>query len=450
TTDRPWSFHLACGLAVYMCLATWHQAASLPLGDQVHYLLATDRLAQGSFDATIDPGLYRKLTTIDPTEADVATHVVNVPAGARTVQGYALPLLLLPGWVAAGRFGAELVVALAAALAATMTYLILRDTVADMRLRGWVWAMTAFFAPLVLLATSIYPNAFGAAAIATAYRFGFPAPIRRPLLAGAIGGLTLFLNPRDGLVLVVLVVAAAWYGRQHLIRFAIGAAAIFALATIADALIYGVPVPYAGYFFGTSQAQALTSAPSITFQFWVGLPAMLFDRTFGLAGSAPWIFIAVIGAVPALRAAPRALAPAAAAIVTSLLALSLYRYWEGGYAPPNRYFVEVLPLTAPFVAYGLAATRDWWMRTLVRVLIGMSAFAAFLLSAMPARALNDAFQSQLQDLFDVALGVNPLGWLPSFIPVTPDWWVSAYLRLIPALAIVALLAWYGARKRSPA
>jgi len=84
------------------------------------------------------------------------------------------------------------------------------------------------------------------------------------------------------------------------------------------------------------------------------------------------------------------------------------------------------------------------------VLIGMSAFAAFLLSAMPARALNDAFQSQLQDLFDVALGVNPLGWLPSFISVTPDWWVSAYLRLIPALAIIALLAWYGARKRSPA
>ena len=102
-------------------------------------------------------------------------------AGARTVQGYALPLLLLPGWVAAGRFGVELVVALAAAWAATMTALIVRDTVADGRLRGWVWAMTAFFAPLVLLATSIYPNSLGAAAIATTYRLGFTAPVRRPL-----------------------------------------------------------------------------------------------------------------------------------------------------------------------------------------------------------------------------------------------------------------------------
>src|SRR5439155_2536749 len=133
------------------------------------------------------------------------------------------------------------------------------------------------FAPLVLLATSIYPNAFGAAVIATSYRFAFTAPIRRPLLAGMIGGLTLFLNPRDGLVLIVLLVAAVWYGRAHLVRFAIGAAAMLTLAIVADAVVYGLPVPYAGYFFGTSQAQALTSAPSITFQFWVGLPAMLFD-----------------------------------------------------------------------------------------------------------------------------------------------------------------------------
>lgn len=448
-SQLPYAFLFLLAFAVYASFVAWHQVASLPLGDQVHYLLATDRLTHGSLDATLDPELFRRLTTIDPTDADVATHVVNAPAGARTVQGYAIPLLLIPGWVAAGRLGAELVVALAAAWAATMAALILRDTVGDAQLHGWVWAMSAFLAPLVLLATSIYPNAFGAAAIATAYRFGFTAPVRRPLLAGVIGGLTLFLNPRDGLVLIVLLVAALWYERAFLLRFAIGAAAVLALAIVTNAFIYGIPAPYAGYIGGTSQAQALTSAPSITFQVWVGLPAMLFDRTFGLAGSAPWIFIAVIGAVPALRVMQRALAPAAAAVVTSLLALSIYRYWEGGYAPPNRYFVEVLPLTAPFVAYGLAAARDWWwMRALVGLLIGMSAFAAFLLSAMPARALNDAFQSQLQDLFDVTLGVNPLGWLPSFIPVAPDWWVSAYLRLIPAVAIVALLLWYGARKRA--
>src|SRR5207249_5921782 len=111
---------------------------------------------------------------------------------------------------------------------------------------------------------------------------------------GAIGALTFFLNPCDGLVFVFLLVAAAWYGRSYLLRFAIAGAAVLALAVIADALIYGIPLPYAGYLAGTSQAQALTNEPSITFRFWVGLPAMLFDRTFGLAGSAPWLFIALI------------------------------------------------------------------------------------------------------------------------------------------------------------
>ena len=51
----------------------------------------------------------------------------------------------------------------------------------------------------------------------------------------------------------------------------------------------------------------------------------------------------------------------------------------------------------------------------------------------------------MQDVFDAVLGVNPLGWLPSFVPVTPDWWIGAYLRLAPAVAIAAILIVLGAR-----
>src|SRR5437764_11262862 len=174
---------------------------------------------------------------------------------------------------------------------------------------------------------------------------------------------------------------------------------------------------------------------------------MLFDRTFGIAGVAPWIFIGVIGIPPALRAHGRALGPAAVTIGLSLVGLSLYHYWEGGYAPSARYFVDVLPLAAPFVAYGLAVTRDWWMRIIDGLLIGGGAAMTLVLCAMPARALNDGFQQQGQEVLDQILGVNPLGWLPSFEPTSPAWYVGAYLRLLPALAIVALLAVYGWRRR---
>ncbi|HEY8825439.1 MAG TPA: hypothetical protein VIP07_11185 [Candidatus Limnocylindria bacterium] len=450
--DRPLWLVFATAFTAYAALAAWHQAAALPLGDQVHYLLVADRLAHGTVDATIDADLFRRLTTLTPSDFDSVTHIFNTPLGPREIQGYAVPLLLLPGWLAAGRLGAELVVAFFAALASVATALILRDTIASVRLRGSVWAMTTFLAPGVLLAFHVYPNAFGAAAIGFAYRFGITAPVRRPLLAGVAAGLTLFLNPRDGLVLAVLFIAMWWMGRRDFRRFAIGAAAVALVAAISNALLYGIPVPYIGYFLAVVYPQgvssdAVTAISFVSLQFWIALPGMLFDRTFGIAGVAPWLFIAVIGIPAALRASRRVFAPAAITLGLSLIGLSLYHYWEGGYAPSLRYFVDVLPLAAPFVAIGLSVICHYWMRILAGVLIGVSALETLVLCAMPSRALNDAFQGQPQEALDQILGLNPLGWLPSFEQTAPDWYVAAYLRLLPAIAILAVLALYGWRRR---
>src|ERR1700694_2073263 len=111
------------------------------------------------------------------------------------------------------------------------------------------------------------------------------------------------------------------------------------------------------------------------------------------------------------------------------------------------YFVALLPLAAPFVAYGLAVTREWRMRIFTGLIVGVSAVETLVLCAMPSRALNDAFQQQPQDVLDQILGLNPLGWLPSFQPTTPDWYVGAYLRAVPAVPIVVALAAYGWRHR---
>ena len=450
--DRPLPLAFATAFTAYAALAAWHQAAALPLGDQVHYLLVADRLAHGTVDATIDPDLFRRLSTLTASAFDSATHLFNTPLGPRAIQGYAIPLLLLPGWLAAGRFGAELVVAFFAALASVATALILRDPIASVRLRGAVWAMTTFLAPGVLLAFHVYPNAFGAAAIGFAYRFGITAPVRRPLLAGIAAGLTLFLNPRDGLVLAVLLIAMWWISRRDFRHFAIGAAGVGLVAAISNAFLYGVPLPYIGYFLAVVYPQgvssdAVTAISFVSFEFWIALPGMLFDRTFGIAGVAPWLFIAVIGIPAAVRANRRVFAPAAITLGLSLIGLSLYHYWEGGYAPSARYFVDVLPLAAPLVAIGLAVISQWWMRVVAGMLIELSAGMTLVLCAMPSRALNDAFQQQPQEVLDQILGLNPLGWLPSFEQTSPDWYVNTYLRLVPAVAILAVLAVYGWRRR---
>src|SRR5439155_1656817 len=116
---------------------------------------------------------------VDPSPDDLATHVVLTPVGPRLVQGYLVPLALVLGWIAAGRLGATLVVALAGAWAAAQTFLLLRETVADVRARSWSWLAAAFLAPVVALAPTVYPNVLGAAALVTAYRWLFTAPVSR-------------------------------------------------------------------------------------------------------------------------------------------------------------------------------------------------------------------------------------------------------------------------------
>src|SRR5437867_4445017 len=79
----PPLFVFALCLAFYAPLAGWRVAASLPLGDQVFYLLSAEKLTHGSLDATIDPRRFYELLGIDPQPVDSATHVASAPVGPR-------------------------------------------------------------------------------------------------------------------------------------------------------------------------------------------------------------------------------------------------------------------------------------------------------------------------------------------------------------------------------
>ena len=444
----PPLFVFALCMCAYSGIATWRVAASLPLGDQVFYLLAAERLTQGDLDATIDPARFMDLVGIPPQPSDVPTHVVDSPAGPRQIQGYLLSALIAPGWLVAGELGATLVIAALAAWAAMQTWLLLGETIRDPRTARLTWALFALLAPFTTLAAHIYPNALAAALITTGYRYAFTARHHRYALAGAVLGATAFLNPRDGLVLLALALFVFAHGRAAFTRFAVAAGAVVIVAALASLVVYGIPLPYAGYFnWLVAPSAGLPPESTFTFFPWVGLPAMLFDRAHGIAAFAPWLFIAAVGIASALRADRARLLPAAAMIAASLAVLSLFRYWEGGYAPPGRYLLDVLPLAAPFVAYGLAQMRTAPLRGIAVALIALGAVATMLYAAVPTTALNTAFDDKLQELLDAMFGASPTGWLPLFQPITSDWWIGAYLRAVPAVAAVAALAWLGVRAR---
>ena len=92
--------------------------------------------------------------------------------------------------------------------------------------------------------------------------------------------------------------------------------------------------------------------------------------------------------------------------------------------------------------------RELVQRTLLFALVGLGVVATLAYAAVPTTALNTAFDDKLQEILDAIFGASPIGWLPSFQPTTPDWYIGAYIRVLPAMASVAALAWLGIRAKA--
>ena len=435
----------AVSLLFYAPLAVWSGATTAAQGDQPHYLLAADALAHGSFDLGpeyADPSRFEALALTPLGRGDVDTHVVAAERGGRLIQGYALSALIAPGWAIAGRAGTLLLVAVIGAFLSVQLLLFCVETAGDRLASRVSWALAAFLAPLSTLATILYPNIVGALALLLAYRWLFSAPTRRPLLAGAAGAVLLLLTPRDAIGLAVLVPFAFTAGRGIAFRF-VGVLIVAVVAiSLFDAALYGVAAPYAGYISSLDASQRLDGVPTLRLRPDIGLGGMLFDRAFGLAGSAPWVFLGLAGIGPALRRRA-ALLPALAAIAASLAALSIYRLWEGGWSPPNRYFVEVLPLWAPFIALGLRRPGPL-LAAIAALLVGLGAFVSVLFLAIPNLQFNLVDTAQVITALDRILILDPLGLLPSF--EDPAAIGPALLRSVPLVAAGAALVVAGFRR----
>lgn len=410
-SDARVAFALA--FVLYAAVASWDLSGMFAQGDQAHYILAAESLRAADLDikhAYIDLDRYRALTGQRLTEEGIGQHVVDAPAGPRLIQGYGLPLLILPGWTLAGRLGVTLTMAALAALASAAVFLLLRDLCGDARQARLTWLLTTALAPLLPLATVVYPNAVGAAVLALAFRWLFTATPRRETLAGLAAGITFALSPRDGLVAILLLLFAVSLGPASLARFARPLALTAAAVTLVDLLVYGIPLPYAGYVLGFGSVSALQGESLLALQPHIALPGMLFDRTRGLAATAPWVFIGALGITSFLRANPRVARGALGVVAATILALAAFREWQGGWAPPNRYLVDVLPFWTPFVAYGVATAQGVATRAVSALLVAWSAAMSLLIAAIPAVA----YEARLEEWFARFVPAQPLGWLPSF------------------------------------
>ena len=338
-------------------------------GDEPHYMLAAQSYAEDRNPDVIDEYREEAYATWHPH----ALEPVGKLTGGRLDEPFApgLPLIAAPAYALGGPRLVELVIALFAAAAGALGYLLALRLVPD------PWATAAALAgglspPALAYATAIYPDAIAAAALAGAALLTAQVSATRPRRRQVLGlfallGLLPWLGPRflPAAVVVGWLAFRAVRRAHRKVLALIGAELAFFSLMIAigfNEAIFGGPTHY-------SAADTITGADTPgdyagrVYRF----AALLVDREIGLLRWAPVFALTFVGAWYLYRGGRTHLAKAilglqeeehvgrlcAVAIAVQLATAVFLAPTLFGFEFPARHLVAVLPLAVPLVASGL-------------------------------------------------------------------------------------------------
>lgn len=320
-------FLAAAALLVPLALATPHLTPSL-YGDEPFHLIVLDSLAH---DHDLDLS----------NNYDLQHHPYNriYMTGKIFLHSPALAFLLLPGYLAGGRAGALVVLALAGA--ALVAVLVRRARALGVRSRRLALLPLGLLLtyPLATFSTQIWVELVGALAAAGCLVL-LARPVPRRIAVTAVTALGIAVKTRLGLILSPLALVA-WWPRRLRTREVAVSGAVLALATAAALAVEAL---FLGYPLGMRRLPDLL--PHDLRQPLITLGGLAFDPAGGLLFAAPLGLVALAG-VPLLWRrggwGERALLIGGALTLAALLPS---QEWYGGGAPPARYLVPLLPAFA--------------------------------------------------------------------------------------------------------
>jgi hypothetical protein len=362
-------------------------------GDEPYYLLMTESLVR---DHDLDlSNQYRDIAHSDTRRPDL----VPQPGDPRGAHGelYSrhepfLPILMMPGYALAGLPGALAVIALFGALLARSTVRFLEDEgIADTTTRA-LFPLIAFGPPIVFYATRIWPEVPAAFCFLEAVRG--VRQRRPPRWIAAVFALVL-LKIRFGLLAIVLLARVLRTRKQLAI-----AAGVVAVPLVVAWLISG------NVMNTHSWRELLPNGPLF---YWLGLFGLVLDGAAGLLFQAPLYVLAVI-ALPRWRTMPEGFRLGISPSLLYILYLVPRSEWHGGWSPPLRYIVVLMPI----LALGCAALWEKIGAGTAAVIAGWTLMLVVHGAAFPWR------------LFHLATGENFLGESLS------ERWHSDFSRLMPS------------------
>lgn len=431
-------------------------------GDEPHYLA----FAQGMWlYHTIDqrPVLYHHdFRAYYPYY--MSSHAVLRHGHLYSLHYIGLPLVILPGFAAAGVLGARVTCIVIALLVCAMT-LRLAARVAGLGPAAAAVLLLGLSAPFVLCAGAIYPDLLSALLVLLAYDALDASEMGRGRALGL--GLALAAMPWVHVKLIPIVcvyllgaVVALWRQQRRRRREArrlvprqpragqrgrgvapVGTVALLALGlpvlslaglSLYSYLLYGSPSPAAPY----QEPAFFTGAPLS------GLLGQLFAQGNGLLGTAPFLLLALPGMVALWRRDRTTALKIFLITVPFWIATLTYREWWGGDAPPLRFLLPMLPLWSIGIAVLLAH-----LRTLAAASVA-GIFAALTLALTAAIPVAARFGWPLQNgtgALLIALGRQwgfPLTpWLPAFQETYHGLGIWHDARLIPVWTAILLALW---------
>ena len=415
----------------YLLAAAQTQRQVGPEGDEPHYLMVADSLLRDhdlSLEQDYSEGRYRSFHP-----ATLAPHyrVRGKNGEIYSLHALGLSLLVLPAYAVGGYRGASFFMAGLGVLLAWQVRRLLKDVLADDRVAEMTALVVALSPPLWSYAGLVFteiPAALGAAVVL--HRGRRPALLSTwgALGLGAVLAFLPWLNVRYAVLslLLALYVLAGRPGWGRVMAL-LGPPALSALGLMAyHFALYGFFDPRRVY--GRRIEFSLSTLPE-------GLPGLLLDQEFGLLVYAP-VFALVLAGGHGLWRKDRRLAVTALAVCVAVIATAAtWPMWRGGWNPPARFLVPLVPALA--LAVGAALSRG--ISPSAAILVGWGLWLGLAGAAEPRLVHRD--RDGTAPLFRAVSGAEE--WtrlLPGFVLEDPD---RRRLAAVWAVALVAAAFWRG-------
>jgi hypothetical protein len=327
-THVRWSAGRAALVAAIVYLLTIPAMTRVPIdGDEPFYLLVTESLVH---DRDLDlANQYRTLDRTASGRTDLKPQYGD-PTGPNGEQ-YSrhepfLALLMIPGYLIAGLHGAVATIALFGVLLVRSTIRLLEDEGIDEATQRAVFPFFALAPPVLFYAARIWPEVPAAFFFVEALRGMRNRRVKRwlPALLGLV-----LLKLRFVLIAVALLPFALRARRPLLI-------ALIAAPLLIVWAISGNPLNV------HSWEELLPAHPS---NYARGFFGLLLDGAAGIAFQAPFYLLA-LAALVRWRDTPHGFRLGILASLLYLLYLVPRDEWHGGWSPPLRYIVFLMPVLA--------------------------------------------------------------------------------------------------------